>query len=242
MSTPHQVDPGVAPRWGLGDAVAGWVLAFAASNVVMGMALAATGHRTGDPVSMALQSLSFPPLWIGFVGVPIWAAATKGRGWVQDFRVRTRPVFDAVVGIPAGIAAQLIVVPLVSIPVLYLTGADADDLGGPARELADSAQGMAGWLIFALVAAVGAPIAEEVFFRGLLLRAMEKRWSVPVAVVGSSVVFGLTHLQGLQLAGLTAAGLVFALLAVHYDRLGPAIWAHVAFNATTVAYLWTQRS
>ena len=42
--------------------------------------------------------------------------------------------------------------------------------------------------MFALIVVVGAPIAEELFFRGLLLRSIEKRFSIVWAIVGSSVM------------------------------------------------------
>ena len=57
------------------------------------------------------------------------------------------------------------------------------------------------------------------------------------AVVATAVVFGATHFQPLQLLALAGAGAVFALLAVRFDRLGPAIIAHMAFNAVTVINL-----
>jgi membrane protease YdiL (CAAX protease family) len=90
-------------------------------------------------------------------------------------------------------------------------------------------------LLLFLMVAIGAPIAEELFFRGLVLRSFEKRLGIRWAVVASSLVFGITHLQLLQLPALTVAGLVFALLAVRTDRLGTAVVAHMAFNAATVA-------
>ncbi len=55
--------------------------------------------------------------------------------------------------------------------------------------------------------------------------------------IGSSVIFGATHFQLLQLPALTTAGLVFAFLRVRTGRLGPAILGHAAFNCITVASL-----
>lgn len=66
---------------------------------------------------------------------------------------------------------------------------------------------------------------------------MQRRWSTPVAVAGSSAFFGATHFQPLQFAGLTLAGAVFALAVVRTGRLGSAITVHVGFNATTFVLL-----
>ncbi len=113
-------------------------------------------------------------------------------------------------------------------------GTDAEDLGKLARELGDKADSSMGVVLLFVIVAVGAPIAEELFFRGLVLRSFENRFGTAWAVVGSSVFFGATHFQPLQFAALTAAGAIFALLTVRTGRLGPAIVAHMAFNAVTV--------
>jgi membrane protease YdiL (CAAX protease family) len=137
----------------------------------------------------------------------------------------------------SGVGAQLILVPLISYPVLELTGQSVDDLSAPAREIADRAGGPLGVVLLVLLVGVGAPIAEELFFRGLLYRSLEKRWNEWTALVVSSVVFGLTHFQPLQFAGLTAAGFVFGYLVKRSGRLGPAIVSHLAFNLTSVVIL-----
>lgn len=227
-----------ARRWGLPDAAVGWLLANV-SAVLLGSVILLVFGYGGTPsadLPITMIALTYPPLWLGFVGVPLWAASTKGRGWVRDFGVRVRAV--DVAGLLPGALAQFILVPLVSWPILWLTHTDVDKLGESARELADKAQGSPlGIVLLFLTVAIGAPIAEEIFFRGLVLRALEKRWGTTVGVLGSSVIFGATHFQALQFAALTAAGLVFALLAVRSDRLGPAIFAHIAFNTVTVVNL-----
>ena len=229
-----------ATRWGMGDAIMGWLFAYVSAAILGALILAAFGY-TGDETTMAnlplsMIALQYPPLWLGFVGVPVWAAATKGNGWVRDFRVRIR-ASDVPLGLVVGSLAQLVVVPLVSWPVLQLTGTDADDLGKLARELGDKADSTIGVILLFVIVAIGAPIAEELFFRGLVLGSLEKRFGTGWAVVGSSVFFGATHFQALQFAALTAAGAIFALLVVRTGRLGPAIVAHMAFNAVTVIHV-----
>ena len=239
LSPPSSVDP-QRQRWGLPDALVAWVVANISGAVLGILLVSAFGYAT-DPESLknlpiTMVALQFPPLWLGFIGVPVLVAAVKGTGWIRDFRVRFR-LRDVPIGLVSGVAAQLILVPLLSLPILWLTNTDMDKLSEPARQLGDKANSSFGvFLLFAAVA-VGAPIAEEIFFRGLLLRSLEKRFGTVVAVIGSSVIFGATHFQALQFAALTGAGLVFALLAVRNDRLGPAIFAHMAFNGITVASL-----
>ena len=226
------------PRWGLGDAVGGWAVAYLAALVWSGVLLVASGVTSTDELTLTMVALTYPPLWLGFVGIPVWVAHAKGNGWIEDFRVRIR-AWDVPLGAAAGLATQLLVVPLLSLPILWLAGKSADDLSAPARELADKAVGPGGAILFILIVGVGAPIAEELFYRGLVLRAFEKRFGRWWALAGSSVWFGATHFQPLQFVGLTAAGAVFGYLTIRTGRLGPAIAAHMAFNLTAaVVLLW----
>lgn len=181
-----------------------------------------------------------PPLWIGFVAAPLWGSFRYGNGPVRDFAMRVRRG-DVLPAVAAGVVTQLVLVPLVSWPFIKMTGASADELGESARILADKADSPWGVALLVVVVVVGAPLAEELFFRGLLLGAIAKRWSTTAAVVGSAAVFGATHFDPLLFPALTTAGLVFALIVVRTGRLGPAVIAHVAFNATTVGALLLSR-
>jgi len=94
------------------------------------------------------------------------------------------------------------------------------------------------WLALRVTgAAVTVPIAEELAFRGFLLRRLLSpdfetvsfsRFSWP-ALVASSFLFGLLHGQR-WIAG-TLAGVVFALVVARRGRLGNAIVAHATANA-----------
>jgi CAAX protease family protein len=242
MAVPEVSEPTVAPgpRWGIGDAVVGWVIAQVAAILGGTLILAAFGY-TGDaakpdnlPITMI--ALSYPPLWLGFVGVPVWASVTKGYGIVEDFGARIKAI-DVPIGMVAGAASQVLLVPLVSLPLLRLIGKSPDDLSEPARKLADKADGSWGIVLLVLIVVIGAPIAEELFFRGLVLRAFERSVGTAWAVVISSVAFGLTHFEGIQTPALCAFGVVLALLVVRTGRLGTAVVAHMTFNAVSVIYL-----
>lgn len=227
------------PRWGLGDVIVGWAIAFVAAGVFGVVVMAAAGYLDRpEDLPLVLTAVANLPLWAGFVAVPIWAANTKGNGWIRDFHVAIRP-WDVPLGIVVGLATQLIIVPIVSAPILELTGKTADDLAKPAQELADKAHGGGGALLFLLIVGLFAPLAEELFFRGLLFRAIEKRSGQWWALGISSVVFGATHFEPLQFVALSVTGAVFGYLVIRTGRLGPAIVAHMAFNTTTVvALLW----
>lgn len=230
------------PSWGLGEPAWGFVLA-QVSGLILGsafIALAGQQAASADPDTLPFWALALqaPPLWVGFIAAPVWAARRYGNGVRRDFHVYLRSG-DVAPAAAVGVFAQLVLVPLVSWPVLKLTGANTDDLAESARSLVDKADTPAGLVLLFVVVVIGAPIAEELFFRGLLMGAIAKRWSLTAAVIGSSVIFGASHFQPLLFPGLATAGLVFAGCAAKTGRLGPAIVAHMAFNATTViALVW----
>jgi exosortase E/protease (VPEID-CTERM system) len=92
------------------------------------------------------------------------------------------------------------------------------------------------------------PIAEELAYRGYLMRRLIKAdfESVPFhavrwpALVGTAIVFGVAH-GALWLPGIVA-GLAYGLLVVRRGRLGEAVAAHAVTNAliTVTALLWGQ--
>lgn len=232
-------DASATSHWGLGEVALGILGSMFLTLTLGSFIYEIAGWESRDEVPVWGLALLQLPLWAGYLGVMVWATSTKGDGMVRDLGVRSR-WYDAPAGVLAGIVTQLLVLPAIYLPIFRLTGIDQDELSAPARELAERANSTAGWLLFALIVGVGAPVVEELFYRGLFLRSLTRRgMSDAVAVVISSAVFAAVHFQGLQFAGLLAFGLVAAVLTVRTGRLGPAIWAHVGFNLTTVALLWS---
>lgn len=179
------------------------------------------------------------PLWAAFIGLPLWAAARRGLDWGRDMGWGMRLV-DIPAGLAVGIATQALLVPLLYIPVLEFV--DNDDLEEPARNLIASATSPLGVAALVVLTVIGAPIAEEVVFRGLLFRGLADmeaghRAGLALAVVASSAIFAVSHLQVLQFPGLFLIGAIAALGLHRTGRLGTAIWIHVGFNLTTVVIL-----
>jgi membrane protease YdiL (CAAX protease family) len=175
---------------------------------------------------------------VGLLGAVVVTSRRGATGsLVRDFGLRFRPV-DLPLGVAVGVVAQLLVVPLIYFP--FRSVIDKGDLERPARELADRAHGP-GFLVFAIVIAVGAPVVEELFYRGLLLRSLQRYLADGPAIVVSGLIFGASHFELLQLPALAFVGMVLAFLVVRTGRLGPAIWCHMAFNAITVVALALDR-
>ncbi len=94
------------------------------------------------------------------------------------------------------------------------------------------------------VIALFAPLAEEFFFRGLLLRWLSARGTA-LAVIVTALVFAAIHgqiflhpgAQGLLFtAELFAAGVVLALWAIRTGSLRTSLATHAAYNATAVLF------
>jgi len=212
------------------------VLGLSLSSVFASVWVGVTGDRE---LGLGGRAASQVGLWIGLAGTVVLAARRKGSGSVaDDFRFRFR-WSDMGLGVGAALAAQLIVVPLVAIVLAPLLG--DPDVSGPVEDLVEEARGPAFAGLF-LTAVVGAPIVEELFFRGLLLLSLQARVGTGWAVAGSSVLFGLAHPNDLPAAAvvlvmvsLAVLAVLLALLVVRTGRLGPAIVAHAAFNALNLA-------
>lgn len=224
---------GGAPRWGMGDAFAGLAAALVLPSVVVVVALAVVGLDTEDVDTIPLWGVALlqVPLWVVLVGAPWWVSRRKGSGSLRRDFGFVAEWRDIGVGLAAGIGSQ-IALGILLLPLYDVLGIDQDDVGQAAEDLADRADGVIGVVALFLVAVLGAAIFEELFYRGLVLEAMRRRWGVVPGIAGSSVVFGLTHFQPLDTIALTLFGAVCAWLTVRSGRLGPAIVAHLAFNLT----------
>lgn len=226
--------------WGLGDVAAGILAAQFLAAVCTVVAMGLAGWTSASDVPMWGLALLQLPLWAGWFGALV-VAGRKGAGVVAEFGFRAEWL-DVPVGLVVGVLLQLVVLPLLYLPVLALLGKDNEDLSKPAKELAGRAEGSLGWILLLLLVGVGAPVVEELFYRGLFQRALLKR-GLPVgaSVVLGAAVFAAMHLELLQFLGLFVFGLVAGVLAHRSGRLGPSIAAHVGFNATTVVTLWLTR-
>ena len=89
--------------------------------------------------------------------------------------------------------------------------------------------------LVAVVACVGAPLAEEVVFRGYIYAAVKRFTNIPFAVIFSGLLFGAVHGNLLALLPLTVLGIVLALAYEYTGSLWAPIAIHFCFNAATVA-------
>ncbi|MEY3575847.1 MAG: hypothetical protein RLZZ88_990, partial [Actinomycetota bacterium] len=102
--------------------------------------------------------------------------------------------------------------------------------------LYDSANGI--WLVVLFVIVVlGAPIVEELVYRGFLQAGLQGRFNDIVALVVTAVWFTVVHGRVAEFPGLFAFALVLGTCFLVTKRLGLPFVAHLAFNATGLALL-----
>ncbi|MFP4250933.1 MAG: CPBP family intramembrane glutamic endopeptidase [Armatimonadota bacterium] len=82
---------------------------------------------------------------------------------------------------------------------------------------------------------IGAPIIEELFFRGALQPAVERRLGGVAAIVASTLAFGFAHWGIPEVTIITGVGLVAAIFAWATGHVLPAIALHIGWNFATVA-------
>ncbi|HEX6981130.1 MAG TPA: CPBP family intramembrane glutamic endopeptidase [Balneolaceae bacterium] len=77
-------------------------------------------------------------------------------------------------------------------------------------------------------------ICEETLYRGYVLRAFQKSWSIWPAIIVSGLIFGLYHLQLNNLIPLASLGILFAFVTWVSESIYPAIVAHFINNGGSV--------
>lgn len=83
-----------------------------------------------------------------------------------------------------------------------------------------------------------APLAEEILFRGYLLRSIENVMSSKAAIFWSGLLFGVVHGDLLRLLPLSLGGWVLAWMARKYESLWPPILAHSIWNFIMILVMY----
>ncbi|GAC1316359.1 MAG: hypothetical protein NVSMB12_13040 [Acidimicrobiales bacterium] len=236
VSEPGAPERVVRPPWGLGAAAVAFVVGYLLAAVAGGLAVAG-GAGTYDTVTV---TLSLVGLWIGFAGVPFFLSRTRGSGRLaEDFGLRIGGPGDVGLGIAGGLVAYA----LLEGYSVILRQFDHVDLGKGTDKLAGHGLGL-GFVVFAVAVAIGAPIVEELFFRGLVQPGLQRRAGGLPGLLLTAALFGLLHVGDNPIEAalpLAVFGVVVGALAWRTGRLGPGIVAHVTFNGITVVALALSR-
>ncbi|MCL6648499.1 MAG: CPBP family intramembrane metalloprotease [Chloroflexi bacterium] len=228
-----QVTP--AP-WGLRDVVLALVAAVALVLLVLGSAIAGliALRQSFDSGSLArpLAIAAIIIYQLGFLGIALSFARGRGGTAALGFRPCSPRAFVAALGcLVLGLGIQ----------VGYGLLLQALGLAQENPQRIDVLVGTtpASLAIALLSAALIAPIAEEAFFRGLVLQGLIGRLGAVGAVVVSSLLFALSHLVPQVIPPIFLLGILLALLRLWSGSLWPAILLHSLFNTLSLVAVYT---
>ncbi len=194
--------------------------------------LSVFGESGGGDTPIGVLAVALPVAWLAYLAVMWFVSERSGTADpVDDFGIRGLPI--DLIGLGIGVLAQLVVIRLAYLPLEAMwpaTFAD-DELQRNAEDLVERAAGLTTVVLFVLVV-FGAPIVEELFYRGLLQRSLLARFNDAVVVVGVAALFAAIHFRPIEFPGLFVFGLIVGVAAKLTGRLGMSIMAHIGFNLT----------
>jgi membrane protease YdiL (CAAX protease family) len=203
------------------------------ANIALMLALALTGRGDVDQTQIPIwaTAVAVTAMWSVYLfAVPRYLPYEEPSSSTSfGCRVSLR---DVAIGVPLGFASQFILMNVVNWPLMQLfpDSFSTDDISQRATDLTNTAPGA--WVIVLIfVVVVGAPIVEEIVYRGAVQTLLQRTAGTAVAVIGTAVLFAAIHMSLIEFPGLFAFALVLGYTRLRSDTLGLPIVTHMAFNA-----------
>ena len=207
--------------------------------VGLGASIASVAFLGTDLSTAELFAVVLPAQSLGTLAA-VAAMAPRREDWRVALRARVAPGDGWGILVGAGIQIVLSL-------VAYWVIVEVFDGTAPTQEVVEAAADAIGTAerVFVVVGLVVlGPLAEEVVFRGVLLRALERTKGPRFAILWSSVAFAALHLLDpraiVAVPFLFVVGLVIGREVVRTGRLGRGIAIHAGFNLVTVLALLSQ--
>ncbi len=213
-------------------AITAFFAAWFAAQVLALIVLSIFGETDGSETPIGVLAVALPASWFAYLATMWFVSERSGTADpVDDYGIRVLPI--DLIGLGIGVLAQLVVIRLVYLPLEAMWPATFtdDELQRNAEGLVDRAGGISTIVLFGLVV-FGAPVVEELFYRGLLQRSLLARFDDTFVVVGVAAVFALIHFRPVEYPGLFVFGLIVGIAAKLTGRLGMSISIHIGFNLT----------
>ena len=215
------------PTWGMGDAIITLVGALGLSLVV---SLSLMSQNV-DPENSWGLLIAFSAPWVALAGWPILATKLKGNGPNIDLGL-IAPRTHLRLGFVAGLAS-LVIASLMAVIVTRFTG----PLSSTAGDIGLNQSGIV-LVIFVLCAMFGAPIVEEIAFRGMLYGALAKAHiNEHLVVLITALVFALFHFEPKRFLILFVIGIILGEVRRRTGSTSAAIVAHVVNNAPAAIFI-----
>lgn len=132
--------------------------------------------------------------------------------------------------LPAGLFTSLVVA-FAYAAIIEAVGVDQGV--GATSELDELAPGMLAGLVFMIV--IGAPMAEEVFFRGFLYTGLRQHLGFKGAAIVASAIFAMAHIHPLTYLPIFLIGIILTWVYSQTGSLVAPMLVHAAYNGVIVA-------
>lgn len=120
---------------------------------------------------------------------------------------------------------------LAGISLIYLTDFLIEQIGTlPDWNKDMFADMMSSWLGALCISVLG-PVLEELLFRGAVTKELLRRYSPAKAIVISGLIFGLVHINPVQVVSASLSGFFFAWLYYRTRSVVPGILIHIVNNS-----------
>jgi membrane protease YdiL (CAAX protease family) len=217
--------------WGLPDALLCWLAGYLGAILASAPLYASQGSTDID--TKLVFGVILPAQQLTVVLAVVYVSRLKGqKSLARDFGfvIRLREAKALVVGAVLEVGLTLALLPILQLD----PDAQNQQLLSDLKEHRD----VGTVALFVVGAVIFAPIVEELLFRGVLLRALLRRFQPVTAILGSAIIFALVHYIGDPntlpfLPALTGLGAVLAIVAVRSGDLSTSIFIHAGFNLTT---------
>jgi membrane protease YdiL (CAAX protease family) len=185
----------------------------------------------GGALSVGGTLLLLTSTQIGLVAVSAGLVAAPGALAGLHLAPRSGLVRSILIGlvlaVPAWVGATLLA---------YLATTALKALGfSEAKGILDTVLNRGDPTVILLAFILVAPVAEELFFRGVVYNAWERERGPMVAVMGSAALFAVIHTSLFSLVPIFVLGVTLAMLFRSTRSLPATMAMHAAFNAISVA-------
>jgi membrane protease YdiL (CAAX protease family) len=207
-----------------------YLTAVVVSVAVMSISGTSSNDATDSPTTWVL-TLSALGLWLPFVFMLRWVARRADTDFRQYFGMRFAKTDW--LGIPFGIFCQVVLMNVVNWPLnkWFPNTFNPQRIETRARDMVDAAHG-AWFIVLFLVVVVGAPLVEELVYRGFIQGGLQTQLGSTWALIIAAAWFTVVHLEPIEFPGLFAFAIVLGLCYKRTRRIGLSVVTHLAFNAT----------
>jgi membrane protease YdiL (CAAX protease family) len=200
-------------------------------SVAVGSMSGTSGKAASDSPTTWVLALSALGLWLPFVFMLRWVARRAGIDFRQYFGMSFATTDW--LGIPLGIFCQVVLMNVVNWPLnkWFPDTFNSQRIETRARDMVDAAHG-AWFIVLFVVVVVGAPLVEELVYRGFIQGGLQSQIGSIWALIITAACFTVVHLEPIEFPGLFAFAIVLGLCYRRTQRVGLSMVTHLAFNAT----------